>query len=165
MHIFLIGYMGCGKSYWGKRISHALDFDFIDLDDLIEEREGMNIPDIFSQHGEDFFREREQLALESIKGLEEPCVISTGGGAPCFHDNMSLMNAIGQTLFLDASPLILKQNILKSESERPIVKTIAEEELEAYISNHLKERLPFYEQAKLKLNVNGLRLEDIIQLF
>lgn len=155
--------MGCGKSYWGKQLADSLDFDFIDLDDLIEEKEGMSIPEIFDRYGEVSFREREQKALLSIKDLKNSTVISTGGGAPCFHDNMFVMNTIGQTLFLDASPLILKQNILKSDSERPIVKAIVKEELEGYITNHLKERLPFYQQAKLKLNVDGLRLEDLVQ--
>lgn len=165
MHIFLIGYMGCGKSYWGKRLSYALEFDFIDLDDLIEEREGMSIPEIFSQYGEDAFREREQAALESLKDLKQSTVISTGGGAPCFHNNMDKMNANGKTLFLEASPLILKQNILKSEGERPIVKAIPENELEVYIANHLNERLPFYQQSQLKVNVEGLSLEHLKQLF
>ena len=165
MHIFLIGYMGCGKSYWGKRLADSLSFDFIDLDDLIETREGLSIPDIFEQFGEVFFREREQSALESVKDLEQACVISTGGGVPCFHNNMDKMNAMGKTLFLEASPLILKQNILKSDGERPIIKAIPNNELEAYIANHLDERLPFYQQAQLNVNVDGLRLDDLIQLF
>jgi shikimate kinase len=165
MHIFLIGYMGCGKSYWGRLLADSLNYDFIDLDELIEQREGLSIPDIFKQFGEDSFREREQLALESVQDMKQTCVISTGGGAPCFHNNMYKMNAMGKTLFLEASPLILKQNILKSNGERPIVKAIPENEIEAYIANHLNKRLPFYQQAQLNVNVDGLRLEELIQLF
>lgn len=164
-HIYLVGYMGCGKSYWGKQLADSLNFDFVDLDDLIEEREGMTIPDIFSQFGETSFREIEQRALLSTKDLKQPTVISTGGGAPCFHDNMSVMNAIGQTLFLEASPLVLKQNILKSDDERPIVKLIPEIELEAYIANHLTSRLTFYHQAQFQCHVDGLKLEDLKQIF
>ena len=165
MHIFLIGYMGCGKSYWGKRLASSLDFEFIDLDELIEKREGISIPEIFEQYGEDAFREREQSALESVKDLKQTTVISTGGGAPCFHHNMDRMNAMGKTLFLEANPRILKQNILKSDEERPIVKAIPETELETYIANHLKERLPFYEQSQLKVNVDGLTLDNLKRLF
>ena len=157
--------MGCGKSYWGKRLASSLNFNFIDLDEMIEKREGLSIPDIFEQFGEDSFREREQSALESLKDLKQATVISTGGGAPCFHNNIDRMNDMGKTLFLEASPRILMQNILKSDGERPIVRAIPETELEAYIANHLGERLPFYRQAQLNVNVDGLRLEELIQLF
>lgn len=165
MHIFLIGYMGCGKSYWGRLLADSLNYNFIDLDELIEQREGLSVPEIFEEYGEASFRDREQAALESVKELKHSTVISTGGGVPCFHNNMDKMNAMGKTLFLEASPLILKQNILKSNGERPIVKAIPENELEAYIANHLNERLPFYQQAQLNVNVDGLRLEELIQLF
>ncbi|MCZ4693237.1 shikimate kinase [Ancylomarina euxinus] len=164
MHIFLIGYMGCGKSYWGRLLADSLNYDFIDLDELIEQREGLSIPEIFEAFGESSFRVREQAALDSVKNLKQSAVISTGGGVPCFHNNMGKMNVMGKTLFLEASPLILKQNILKSNGERPIVKAIPENELEAYIANHLSERLPFYQQAQLSVNVNGLKLEDLRQL-
>ena len=164
-HIFLIGYMGCGKSFWGKAIADSLAYDFIDLDELIEKREGLSIPEIFEQLGETTFRERERLALESLSELKMPAVISTGGGTPCFQNNMDRMNAMGETLFLMASPAVLKQNILKSSSVRPIVQTIPENELEDYIANHLEERLPFYQQAHLSVNVDGLNLEDLKQLF
>ena len=165
MHIFLIGYMGCGKSYWGKRLANSLNYNFIDLDEMIEKREGLSIPDIFEQFGEASFREREQSALESVKDLKQATVISTGGGAPCFHNNIDRMNDMGKTLFLEASPRILMQNILKSDGERPIVKAIPEAELEAYIANHLKGRLPFYEQSQLKVNVEGLILDNLKRLF
>lgn len=164
-HIFLIGYMGCGKSYWGKRLADSLNFDFVDLDDLIENREVMSIPEIFKKYGESSFRKREQKVLLSIGELKNSTIISTGGGAPCFHDNMSVMSTMGRTLFLEAHPAILKQNILKSDDERPIVKAIPEEELEAYIANHLKERMPFYQQAQFKVNVKGLELSDLVDLF
>lgn len=157
--------MGCGKSYWGKSLADSLAYDFIDLDELIETREGLSIPEIFEQMGETAFRERERLALDSLSTLKVPAVISTGGGAPCFQNNMDRMNAMGETLFLMASPAVLKQNILKSGSVRPIVERIPESELEAYIADHLEKRLPFYKQAHLSVNVDGLSLEDLCQLF
>lgn len=165
MHIFLIGYMGCGKSYWGRLLADSLNYNFIDLDDLIEKREGLSIPEIFEQFGEESFRHREQSALESVKDLKQDSVISTGGGAPCFGNNMVRMNDMGKTLYLKASPLILKQNILKSNGERPIVKAIPDSELEAYITEHIKQRLPFYQQAQISINVEGLELEILSRLF
>ena len=163
-HIFLLGYMGCGKSYWGKFLAKSLSYDFVDLDDLIEKREGFTISEIFKQFGEDSFRNREHAALKSLFELERPAVISTGGGAPCFHNNMETMNTTGRTFFLEASPLILKQNILKSEGERPLVKAIPESELETYIADHLKQRLPFYNLAQHRVNVDGLTLNDLVEL-
>tara|TARA_R110001583_G_scaffold37257_1_gene121715 strand:+ start:287 stop:796 length:510 start_codon:yes stop_codon:yes gene_type:complete len=163
--IYLVGYMGCGKSYWGKRLADSLSFDFVDLDNLIEEREGLTIPEIFTQFGEASFRNMEQKALLYTKELKKSTIISTGGGAPCFHNNMSVMNTMGQTLFLEASPFVLKHNILKSDDERPIVKAVPEVELETYIANHLNSRLSFYQQAQFKCNVDGLKLEDLKQLF
>ncbi len=157
--------MGCGKSYWGRLLADSLNYDFIDLDELIEQREGLSIPEIFEAFGEASFRDREQVALESVRNLQRSAVISTGGGAPCFHDNMSRMNVMGKTLFLEACPRILKQNILKSDDVRPIVKAIPESELETYIANHLIERLPFYKQAQICVSVDGLKLEDLRLLF
>jgi len=156
--------MGCGKSYWGKFLAESLSYDFIDLDELIEKREGLTIPEIFKQFGEDSFRDREHAALQFLMELNRPSVVSTGGGAPCFHNNMEMMNASGKTLFLEASPFILKQNILKSEDERPIVKSIPESELEAYITGHLNQRLPFYDLAQYRINVDGLSLTDLVEL-
>lgn len=153
--------MGCGKSYWGKRLADYLKFEFIDLDELIEKREGLSIPEIFKQFGESSFRKREQKALLSIRELKSSTIISTGGGAPCFHDNMSEMNTMGRTLFLEAHPATLKLNILKSDDERPIVKAIPENELEAYVANHLKGRMPFYQKALIKVNVEDLELSDL----
>ncbi len=164
-HIFLIGYMGCGKSFWGRQLANSLNLNFVDLDDLIEKTEGMSIPEMFKKFGEASFRQKEQKALLSIGDFKNATIVSTGGGAPCFHDNMSAMNAMGKTLFLEAEADILKQNILKSNTERPIVKSIPESELEAYISNHLDERLPFYQLAQTRVNVDGLKLKNLIGLF
>ena len=159
MRIFLIGYMGCGKSRWGKVIAEHYGFRFIDLDTHIEERENATIPEIFSKHEETGFRLIEHEALESIRG-EENVIIATGGGAPCFHNNMEIMNNLGTTLFIECSPLLLQDRISNSDNERPLVMNLSQEELLNYIIRHLKNRMPFYEQSHYKLVSGDLEIES-----
>lgn len=161
MKIFLIGYMGCGKSRWGKIIAEHYGFRFIDLDTLIEEREGLTISQIFEKHQEEGFRKREHDALKSISN-EENCIVATGGGAPCFNNNMEEMNRLGHTLFIECSPQLLRERITESDTERPLVKNFSQEELLNYIIRHLGNRMPFYEQSHYKLVSGNLKLNDFI---
>ena len=161
MKIFLIGYMGCGKSRWGKIVAEHYDFRFIDLDTLIEEREGLTIPEIFEKHQETGFRKREHDALKSISN-EENCIVATGGGAPCFNYNMEEMNCSGHTLFIECSPQLLQKRITESDTERPLVKNFSQDELLNYITRHLNNRMPFYEQSHYKLVSGNLELKDFI---
>ena len=163
MRIFLIGYMGCGKSRWGRRIAKHYGFRFTDLDTLIEQRENASIPEIFDQLGESGFREREHEALNSISA-EENIIIATGGGAPCFNNNMENMNHIGETIYIEASPELLRERITNSKTERPLVKNLSQEELLNYINRHIQNRLPFYQQAKYKIVSGDLELEDFVKL-
>lgn len=163
MKIFLIGYMGCGKSRWGKMIASYYGFRFIDLDKLIEEREKLSVPEIFSEYGENGFRKREKEALQAIpKG--EKLIVATGGGAPCFHGNMDYMNREGISLFIECAPELLRERITNSDTERPLVKNMSPEELLLYISKHLNERLPFYEQSQYKITSGDLELDDFTNL-
>lgn len=159
MKIFLIGYMGCGKSRWGKIVAKHYGFRFIDLDTLIEEREDLNVPEIFEKHGESGFRKREHDALESISD-EENIIVATGGGAPCFNKNMEEMNRLGTTLFIECSPQLLRERITESDTERPLVKNFSQDELLNYIIRHLNNRMPFYEQSHYKLVSGNLELDD-----
>lgn len=159
MKIFLIGYMGCGKSRWGKIVAEHYDFRFIDLDTLIEEREELSVPEIFEKYGESGFRERENEALQSISDFEN-IIVATGGGAPCFNNNMEVMNQLGTSLFIECSPQLLRDRITESETERPLVMNFSQEELLNYIVRHLQNRIPFYEQSHHKLVSGNLELED-----
>jgi len=163
MRIFLIGYMGCGKSRWGKMIADYYAYNFVDLDSLIEERENLSIPEIFAKFNESGFRKRENEALYSISDLENT-IISTGGGAPCFNNNMEIMNSLGATLYIEASPELLRERITESKTERPLVKNLSQDDLLEYIKRHLQNRLPFYHQAKHKIVSGNLELPDFIKL-
>jgi shikimate kinase len=163
MKIFLIGYMGCGKSRWGKQIADHYGFHFLDLDSFIEENEGKTIPEIFELYGESGFRQLEKKALQSISESKN-IIISTGGGAPCFNNNMELMNKLGLTLYIEGSPELLRDRISNSDSERPLVKNLTRQELLEFIQRHLQTREPFYLQSKLKIISGSLDLQDFIIL-
>nr|WP_320118182.1 shikimate kinase [uncultured Marinifilum sp.] len=163
MRIFLVGYMGSGKSRWGKMIAEYFNYRFIDLDTLIEERENASIPQIFSKHKESGFRKLETEALHSI-GNTENTIVATGGGAPCFANNMEIMNKLGITLYIEGSPELLRDRITSSKTERPLVKNFTPDELLQYIQEHLNSRLPFYNQAQYKIVSGNLELNNFIDL-
>lgn len=163
MRIFLVGYMGCGKSRWGKILANHYGLRFIDLDTHIEQREGMSIPDIFAKYNELGFRKREQAALKSISEIDN-LIVATGGGAPCFKDNMQQMNQFGVTVYIEGTPELLRERITNSKTERPLVKNLTQDELLDYIQSHLNTRKGFYEQAKYKIISGELELNDFTQL-
>ncbi len=148
MRIYLVGFMGSGKTTMAKKLAGLSGLNYIDLDKYIEERYFKTIPTIFSEEGEQGFREKERRSLMEVSSFEN-VVISTGGGAPCFFDNMEIMNSTGFTVYLAPDPEVLARRILKSKTERPLVSGKSKEELITYINDTLKIRSPFYEKARL----------------
>lgn len=151
MRIYLIGYMGSGKSTVGTGLAKALNLDFIDLDHYIESRNHRTIPDIFARDGEAEFRRLEQKALHEVSEIEN-IVIATGGGAPCFFDNMEVIKRTGKSLYLNGSPRILADRLMHSKTERPLIKGKTEPELVAFIAETLAKRSEWYTQAESILN-------------
>nr|WP_319573103.1 shikimate kinase [uncultured Draconibacterium sp.] len=163
MRVYLIGYMGCGKSRTGRLLSEHMGVQFIDMDDYIEERNCKTVPQIFADHGEDGFRERERKALEELAEFTD-VIIATGGGAPCFFDNIDLMNKTGKTVFLNIDPAILADRLMNSKTERPLIKGKSREELVAFIDETLKKRKQFYSQAQVEITEPDLSLERIQEM-
>lgn len=153
--IFLIGYMGSGKTTMGRRLSTHLGLKHYDLDQYIENRFHRSIKKMFDEEGEDCFRKREQNILHEI-GTFEDVLISTGGGTPCFFNNMEWMNQMGITVFLDVPIKELAARIKLSPGKRPILLGKDNDELEQYITQHLAKRSFYYQQAKLKVNASGM---------
>lgn len=151
MRIYLIGFMGSGKTHTGKQLAQKLDHTFIDLDDLIETEAGMDIPAIFRQQGEQTFRELEQKVLHDTSTMKK-VVVSTGGGAPCFFDNMEWMNKHGLTIFLHTPPRILTQRLMPERDHRPLLQSYNENTLLDFIKVKLAERMYFYRQAEIIYN-------------
>jgi len=163
MRIYLVGYMGSGKSTVGRRLAHLAGLLFIDLDKYIEERNCRSVPQIFAIEGEMAFREKEHKALEEVSEFDN-VVVATGGGAPCYFDNMALMNTTGTTLFLDVEPQILAGRLAVSKTERPLIKGKTKQELIDFIIENLSKRRPFYELSHFRINDTEIHAEVILQM-
>lgn len=157
--IFLIGYMGAGKTTLGSPLAKALGLSFIDLDKFIEKRYHKSVGAIFAEYGEKRFREIEQQILIEVSQFEDT-VISTGGGTPCFFDNMNLMDRSGLTVFLEVSTPVLFERLKSGKHKRPILKDKDDAELLAFIKDSLKVRLPIYEKCHLRFNADLLDNEE-----
>jgi shikimate kinase len=142
--------MGCGKSTFGCQLASELDWQYADLDELIEERYKISISGFFEKYGEDNFRRIENMMLREVLSWKNG-IISTGGGTPCFYNNMELMNKFGTTVFLDTSIPILVERLIRGQRKRPLLKGIEVEALNLKINNHLSQRRFYYEQAQFKL--------------
>ena len=156
MHnIFLIGYMGAGKTTIGKQIAKRLDRSFIDMDLFIENRYHKAVSDIFAEKGEAFFRKIEQVILQEIAQFENT-VISTGGGTPCFFDNMELMNRTGITVYLQVPASELAKRLIVCKQERPLIKNKSMEELQQFIAGSLEKRETWYNRAAIVFPIAGV---------
>jgi shikimate kinase len=163
MRIYLIGFMGCGKSTLGRKMAELMNLNFIDLDKYIEERNFKTIPLIFAEEGEQGFRGKEKYALEEVSQFEN-VIIGTGGGTPCFFDNMELMNRTGITIYICPAAEPLANRISHSRTERPLVAGKSREELIFFIEQTLEKRNPFYHRSKIILSgENNLSARSVIE--
>lgn len=162
IRIFLTGYMGAGKTTLGKAFARKLHIPFVDLDWYIEERFHRTVGELFTERGEIGFRELERAMLHEV-GAFEDVIISTGGGAPCFFDNMDFMNRNGKTVFLDVCPDVLFHRLRIAKQQRPILQGKKDDELKAFIVEALEKRAPFYTQAQYIFNAGELEDHDEIE--
>lgn len=163
MRVYLIGYMGSGKSHLGWKLANHLGVQFVDMDTYIEERNCKSIPQIFAEEGEAEFRKKERKALEELSEFTD-IVIATGGGAPCFFDNIEVMNETGKTIYLNIDPKILADRLLNSKTERPLIKGKSRDELVAFIDETLKKRNEFYSQAKYQITEPDFDLNSLQEM-
>ncbi|HTQ64840.1 MAG TPA: shikimate kinase [Puia sp.] len=164
MKIFLIGFMGSGKTHWGKLLAEKLHLTFFDLDTVITEKENKTISEIFAEKGEEFFRYLEKDVLEELVNENNDFIISSGGGTPCFFNNIEFMKKNGKVVWLNTSIDTLKQRLLKERTSRPLIRNIGEQELKVYIIRKLGERKLYYEQADLIVNEETISLQPFIEL-
>ena len=161
IRIFLTGYMGAGKTTLGKAFARKLNLPFVDLDWYMEERFHKTVGELFVERGEAGFRELEKNMLHEV-GAFEDVVISTGGGAPSFFDNMDFMNRNGKTVFLNVHPDVLFRRLRVAKQQRPILQGKQDDELKEFIIRALEKRTPFYSQAQYVFNAD--ELEDRSQI-
>ena len=148
--------MGSGKTTLGSKLARKMGYEFVDMDELIEETAGMTVPGIFSELGEEVFRKWETQILQELC-LREKVVVSTGGGAPCHGTMMSTMNKNGDTIYIKLSPSALKDRLIHSKTERPLIQGKSEKDLLDFITTLLKTRETYYNQAGYI--VDGMHLD------
>ena len=158
MKIFLIGFMGSGKTHWGSIWAKKNSLLFFDLDGVIEEQEKKTIADIFEINGEDYFREKETIALKTFAEINNG-IVACGGGTPCHHNNMKWMNEHGTTVYLQSTAHDIFDRVLEEQDSRPLIKELNEAELLFFIEQKLKERKHFYEMADIV--VNSKKLDEL----
>jgi shikimate kinase len=153
--------MGSGKTMIGRKLAEALSFSFTDLDDRIEEEAGRSIREIFRLQGELHFRELEQRSLQATHSLQQT-IVATGGGTPCFFDNLSWMNQHGLTFYLQVAPEILAQRLQSQTHHRPLLAGKTSEDLIHFIQQKLEARLPYYRQAHITVDA-GIPAEELVK--
>jgi shikimate kinase len=146
--IYIIGFMGSGKTTAGRALASRSGWEFIDLDKKIEKHTGETVPDIFFKYGEDYFRKIESELLTNLE-TSGNAVVSTGGGTPCYNENMEFMLNSGLTIYLQMTPEKLLKRLADSQRERPLIKDLKNEELQSFIEQKLAERKKYYEKSDI----------------
>lgn len=152
--IILVGYMTSGKSNIGLRLSKELNLEFLDVDVFIENRFRKRIIDLFKLWGEDTFRKRESVVAREIVGFENT-VIATGGGTPCFYNNMDTLLQYGVVVYLNVTDEILSERLNLCKMSRPTVKDKSKEEIALFVKESMSKRRPIYEKAHIIIDASG----------
>ena len=163
MRYFIIGFKSSGKTTTGRKLARKLGMDFIDLDDHIEQMTGRSVPEIFSTEGETEFRNLEWRALMDVV-KKDNIIVSTGGGVPCYCDNMNLMEKYGEIIYLRMNNEALVSRLEKATSDRPIVKNKSRGELYQYIVDLRNRCEHHYMRARYIIDGEGLKIENLIEI-
>jgi shikimate kinase len=165
MKIFLIGLPGSGKTTIGKQLAQALHLPFVDLDVEIEKAESKSVSEIFEKKKEPYFRKAETMVLKSFCYSDSDFVMATGGGAPCFFDNMEMINRSGKSIFLDVSARAIANRMLKTElASRPLLAKTTPDEVKDRIEFLRSHRLQFYQQATISVKGEQIGLTELLEL-
>ena len=163
MKIYLIGYMGSGKTTIGKLLAEKLHLAFIDLDKHIEQETDKPITEIFEKEGEEKFRILEHEHLKKLLDKDN-VVISLGGGTPCFHNNLELINKSGTSIYIEMNADALVKRLLNTKNKRPLIRDLNEVDLKYFIEVNLEKRLPIYRQAHLSVSAENLPVEQLVEI-
>ncbi len=158
-NLILVGFMGCGKSTIGHHLHKELQYPHLDTDQLIEQREGKSIPQIFKEKGEAHFRTLETQLLEELVQAQPQChIISTGGGLPLKPENRALLQQLGFVIWLDAEPDAIFERVSRNQN-RPLLKTANPRET---VLKLLSDRRPIYEESShIKIKTDSLNFSEI----
>lgn len=164
MKIFLIGFMGCGKTHWGRRLSEKLKLPFFDLDEKIEEHEGRTVTQIFEAEEEEYFRLLEKDVLHLFTENHESFVMACGGGTPCFFNNIDYLKKKGVVVWINCTIDCLFQRLVKEKEKRPLIRELSDDSLRSYIVKKFSTRKIYYQQANIVINSNDLNVDELVQL-
>lgn len=162
LKIFLIGFMGCGKTHWGRLLSQKLGVPFFDLDKQIEEKEGKTINELFAAEGEEYFRLLEKDVLHLVTESHESFVMATGGGTPCYYNTIDYMKKQGIVVWIYCTVDCLFNRLKEEKEKRPLIKDLTDDQLHSYIVKKYADRKIYYEQATVAVVEDNLNIETII---
>jgi len=166
MIVVLIGYMASGKTSLGKKLAEKLNYNFIDLDDFIENKENLSVSEVFKTKGEIYFRKQESFYLKELLQSKNNIVLAVGGGTPCYSGNMDyILNAENvNSIYLKASLATLANKLIKKKAKRPLIAHIQnKEEMTEFIGKHLFERVQFYNQAEIHVTIDNKTKDDVVE--
>lgn len=163
MKIFLIGFMGTGKTYWGRLLSQKLQIPFFDLDEQIVASEEKNINEIFASDGEEYFRLLEKDTLHIITESHDSFVMATGGGTPCYFNNVEYMNQSGTTVWISTPIEVLFERLVKEKQNRPLLRDLDDNQIKGFIIKKFSDRKIYYEQASVIIDEDSKVLEKIVE--
>ena len=161
--IYLIGMPASGKSTFGKQLAPKINYIFFDTDEMIVEKVGKSISQIFTDEGEEYFRKMEREVLLRTINFKN-AIVSTGGGAPCSYNNIDIINANGFSVFLDVSIDLLTLRAKQGKNQRPMFNNKSEKEIEDFLIIKLSERKFYYDQAHLKVNGDKINVDEFLNL-
>lgn len=166
MRIYLIGFMGSGKTHWGRALSEKLHLPFFDLDEQVASHEGLTIPEIFASLGEEKFRMLEKELLHIITESHDNFVMACGGGSPCYFNNIDYMNQSGTTVWFNTPLETLFERLKNEKAARPLIKNLSDEQLKGFIIKKFADRKIYYEQASLVVDEEPVKIESLVsQIF
>lgn len=163
MKIFLIGFMGSGKTHWGRLLSQKLGIPFFDLDEQVVSHAGKTIPEIFAADGEEHFRLQEKEVLYIISESHDSFVMACGGGSPCFFNNIDYMNQSGTTVWINTPAEILFERLVKEKENRPLIRDFTDDQLRNFIHRKFADRKIYYEQADISVDEEPVQLESLVE--
>lgn len=162
MIIILVGFMGVGKTTYGKKLASNFGYEFVDLDKYIENKHKATIPFIFNLIGEHGFRIIEHRSLIEVL-QKDNIILSTGGGTPCFFDNMEIITRKGFSIYLQLNPEVILHRLSNSKKKRPLIEKLSEQNLLDFIKNQLSEREKYYNLAKIKIDALNLSIKELAE--
>jgi len=163
MKIFLIGFMGSGKTHWGRLLSEKLGLPFFDLDEQVISHAGKSIAEIFGEEGEENFRLMEKDVLHIITESHDSFVMACGGGSPCYFNNIDYMNRSGTTVWINAPLDTLFYRLADEKDKRPLIRELTDQQLKSFIHKKFADRRIYYEQADLTVDEEPVELDSLIE--